>query len=77
MWDFVYPSGSSGYTYPGAATNFAGPTQTTQMDVERQYFGGCYYDTDPKVFQSWQPGATSAGGDQGYDQTGFRCAKTL
>ncbi len=73
MWDFVYPSG---YTYPATATDFAGPGQTSQTDIQRQYFGGCYYDNGPQL-QNWQPGATAAGGDQGYDNTGFRCAKTL
>ncbi len=74
MWDFIYPNG---YTYPAAAKNFSGPAQTTQSDVQRQYFGGCYYDDDGMLLQNWQPGATAAGGDQGYDNTGFRCAKTL
>lgn len=75
MWDFIDPNGST-YTYPAAAKNYAGPAQTSQSDDERQYFGGCYYDNGIQL-QNWQPGATSAGGDQGYDNTGFRCAKTL
>ena len=73
MWDFIYPNG---YAYPASATNFYGPFQTSQADTQRQYFGGCYYDNG-RSLQNWQPGATAAGGDQGYDNTGFRCAKTL
>jgi formylglycine-generating enzyme required for sulfatase activity len=73
-WDPIYPSG---YSFPAQATNFYGPAVTTQTEVQRQWLGASYESTDPPAFSNWQPGAVQSGGDQGYDATGFRCARTL